>query len=115
MGCCRTSVAALGIFMRMPPEKFEYAINRFYHGNQTPLDLLDQHLATHTFMVGNDYTIADMAIWAWYGQLALGKLYNAGEFLQCKLHPPTTLGKTCMTVRPCNAVTLPATTNCLKS
>lgn len=43
---------------------------------------LDQHLAKNIFMCGDDYTIADMAIWAWYGQLAQGKLYNSAEFLQ---------------------------------
>jgi len=45
------------------------------------LDVLDQHLANSTYMVGDEYTIADMAIWAWYGQLVLGRLYDAAEFL----------------------------------
>jgi GST-like protein len=43
--------------------------------------VLDKHLAEHAFMAGDEYTIADMAIWAWYGQLVLGRLYNAAEFL----------------------------------
>jgi GST-like protein len=45
------------------------------------LDVLDRHLAGSEFMVGADYTIADIAIWAWYGQLVLGRLYDAAEFL----------------------------------
>ena len=45
------------------------------------LDLLDQRLSKNEFIAGSEYTIADMAIWSWYGQLALGRLYNAAEFL----------------------------------
>ena len=82
MGAAPYVGGGFGHFYAYAPEKFEYAINRFTMETKRQLDLLDQHLATHTFMVGNDYSIADIAIWAWYGQLALGKLYNAGEFLQ---------------------------------
>ena len=82
MGAAPYVGGGFGHFYAYAPEKFEYAINRFTMETKRQLDLLDQHLATHKFMVGNDYSIADMAIWAWYGQLALGKLYNAGEFLQ---------------------------------
>ena len=82
MGAAPYVGGGFGHFYAYAPEKFEYAINRFTMETKRQLDLLDQHLATHTFMLGNDYSIADMAIWAWYGQLALGKLYNAGEFLQ---------------------------------
>ena len=46
------------------------------------LDLLDQHLAKQEFMAGAEYSIADMAVWPWWGQLALGRLYEAAEFLQ---------------------------------
>ena len=48
------------------------------------LDVLDRQLAEHTYIAGDDYTIADMAIWAWYGALALNKVYDAGEFLDVK-------------------------------
>ena len=82
MGAAPYVGGGFGHFYAYAPEKFEYAINRFTMETKRQLDLLDRHLATHTFMVGDDYSIADMAIWAWYGQLALGKLYNAGEFLQ---------------------------------
>lgn len=70
-----------GHFYAYAPEKFEYPINRFTMETKRQLDLLDKHLAKSTYICGDDYSIADMAIWAWYGQLILGKLYNAGEFL----------------------------------
>jgi GST-like protein len=46
------------------------------------LDLLDKHLATNAYLAGDDYSIADIATWPWYGAVALGRLYDAGEFLQ---------------------------------
>lgn len=71
-----------GHFYAYAPEKFAYPINRFTMETKRQLDVLDQHLANHTYVCGDDYSIADMAIWAWYGRLALGDLYNAAEFLQ---------------------------------
>ena len=70
-----------GHFYSYAPEKFEYSIDRFAMEAKRQLDVLDRHLADHVYMAGGIYTIADMAIWAWYGQLALGRLYNAAEFL----------------------------------
>lgn len=70
-----------GHFYKYADEKYEYPINRYAMETKRQLDVLDRHLAGSRFMVGDDYTIADMAIWAWYGQLALGRLYSAGEFL----------------------------------
>ncbi|MEC8011650.1 MAG: glutathione-dependent disulfide-bond oxidoreductase [Pseudomonadota bacterium] len=70
-----------GHFYAYAPEPLEYPINRYTMEVKRQLDVLDQHLAQHQFMVGNEYTIADMAIWPWYGVLALGELYEAGEFL----------------------------------
>lgn len=70
-----------GHFYAYAPEPIEYPINRYTMEVKRQLDVLDQHLAQHQFMVGNEYTIADMAIWPWYGVLALGDLYEAGEFL----------------------------------
>lgn len=71
-----------GHFYAYAPEKFEYPINRFTMETKRQLDVLNQHLAKQPFMCGDDYSIADMAIWAWYGQLVQGCLYNAAEFLQ---------------------------------
>jgi GST-like protein len=71
-----------GHFYNYAPEKFEYPINRFTMEVKRQLDVLDQHLSKNTYICGDEYTIADMAIWPWYGVLALGGLYEAAEFLQ---------------------------------
>jgi GST-like protein len=71
-----------GHFYAYAPEKFEYPINRFAMEVKRQLDVLDKHLANNQYMVGDTYTIADMAIWPWYGGLVLGELYDAAEFLQ---------------------------------
>lgn len=71
-----------GHFYAYAPEKWEYPINRFAMEVKRQLDVLDKHLADHKYIAGNDYTIADIAIWPWYGSLALDTLYsNAGTFL----------------------------------
>ncbi len=71
-----------GHFYAYAPEKFEYPIDRFAMEVKRQMDVLDKRLAEHAFIAGSDYTIADMAIWPWYGALAKGQLYEAGEFLQ---------------------------------
>ncbi|MFD1951938.1 glutathione-dependent disulfide-bond oxidoreductase [Sphingomonas arantia] len=71
-----------GHFYAYAPEKIEYAINRYAMETKRQLDVLDRRLADTEFIAGPDYTIADMAIWPWYGQLAQGELYSAAEFLQ---------------------------------
>ena len=71
-----------GHFYAYAPTKIEYAIDRFAMEVKRQLDVLDKHLADNEYMVGNEYTIADMAIWPWYGALTKGLLYEAGEFLQ---------------------------------
>ncbi len=81
MGAAPYLGGGFGHFYAYAPEKWEYPINRYAMEVKRQLDVLDRHLADHRFMTGDDYTIADMAIWAWYGQLALGRLYDAGEFL----------------------------------
>ena len=73
-----------GHFYAYAPEKFEYPIERFTMEVKRQLDLLDKHLAQNQFMCGDDYTIADMAIWPWYGVLVRGGLYEAAEFLDVK-------------------------------
>jgi len=73
-----------GHFYAYAPEKFEYPIERFTMEVKRQLDVLDKHLANNEFMCGDDYTIADMAIWPWYGVLVQGGLYEAAEFLDVK-------------------------------
>lgn len=70
-----------GHFYHYAPEKYEYPIERFTMEVKRQLDVLDKHLANNSFMVGDEYTIADMAIWPWYGVLVQGGLYEAAEFL----------------------------------
>jgi len=70
-----------GHFYAYAPEKFEYPINRFSMETKRQLDVLDKQLANNKFIAGDEYSIADMAIWPWYGNLALGNLYGAAEFL----------------------------------
>ena len=73
-----------GHFYAYAPEKYEYPINRFAMETKRQLDLLDKLLAERPYIAGDHYTIADMAIWPWYGVLVQGKLYDAGEFLDVK-------------------------------
>ncbi|MCH2056265.1 MAG: glutathione-dependent disulfide-bond oxidoreductase [Thalassotalea sp.] len=70
-----------GHFYAYAPEKYEYPINRFAMEVKRQLDILDKHLAENEYMCGVQYTIADMAIWPWYGVLVQGGLYEAAEFL----------------------------------
>ena len=82
MGSAPYLGGGFGHFYAYAPVKIKYAIDRFAMEVKRQLDLLDKHLADQEYMAGSDYTIADMAIWPWYGQLALGRLYDAEEFLQ---------------------------------
>jgi len=81
MGSAPYLGGGFGHFYAYAPEKIEYCIDRFTMETKRQLDVLDKHLAENAYMAGDDYTIADMAIWAWYGQLVLGRLYNAATFL----------------------------------
>lgn len=71
-----------GHFYAYADDKYEYPINRFSMEVKRQLDVLDKQLANNMFVAGDEYTIADMAIWPWYGNLVLGNLYDAAEFLQ---------------------------------
>jgi GST-like protein len=70
-----------GHFYAYAPEKFEYPIDRFSMEAKRQLDVLDKQLANNEFIAGDEYSIADMAIWPWYGGLVLGRMYDAAEFL----------------------------------
>lgn len=82
MGSAPFLGGGFGHFYAYAPEKFEYPIDRFAMEVKRQLDVLDRHLADHAYLAGDEYSIADMAVWPWYGVLAQGKLYEAGEFLQ---------------------------------
>ncbi|SDZ18373.1 GST-like protein [Jannaschia faecimaris] len=80
MGSAPFLGGGFGHFYAYAPEKYEYPINRYAMETKRQLDVLDRHLADNDWMAGS-YSIADMAIWAWYGQLVLGRQYDAAEFL----------------------------------
>jgi GST-like protein len=81
MGSAPYLGGGFGHFYAYAPEPIEYCINRFTMETKRQLDVLDRQLAEHEYIAGAEYSIADMAIWAWYGQLVLGRLYSAAEFL----------------------------------
>ncbi|NIJ41899.1 GST-like protein [Parvibaculum indicum] len=81
MGSAPYLGGGFGHFYAYAPVKIEYAIDRFAMEVKRQLDVLDRQLADNEYIAGPDYTIADMAIWPWYGALAKGLLYEAGEFL----------------------------------
>jgi GST-like protein len=81
MGSAPFVGGGFGHFYAYAPEKLQYPIDRYAMETKRQLDVLDRHLATRRFVAGDGYTIADMAIWPWYGNLSLGELYGAGEFL----------------------------------
>ncbi|RWC82685.1 MAG: glutathione-dependent disulfide-bond oxidoreductase [Mesorhizobium sp.] len=82
MGSAPYLGGGFGHFYAYAPEKFEYAIDRFSMEVKRQMDVLDRRLAETEYLGGKDYTIADMAVWPWYGGLALGRMYNdSGEFL----------------------------------
>jgi len=82
MGSAPYLGGGFGHFYAYAPEKYEYAINRFTMEVKRQLDVLDRHLAEHQYFCGDIYSIADMAIWPWYGALVKGTLYESGEFLE---------------------------------
>ena len=81
MGSAPYLGGGFGHFYSYAPEKIKYAVDRFAMEAKRQLDVLDQHLAQTNYISGSSYSIADMAIWPWYGQLVLGRLYKASEFL----------------------------------
>jgi GST-like protein len=81
MGSAPYLGGGFGHFYAYAPMKIEYAIDRFAMETKRQLDVLDKHLATSEYLAGSAYTIADIAVWPWYGGLVRGQLYKAGEFL----------------------------------
>jgi GSH-dependent disulfide-bond oxidoreductase len=82
MGSAPFLGGGFGHFYAYAPEKFEYPINRYAMEVKRQLDVLNRHLADNQFMCGNEYTIADMAIWPWYGAVVTNRVYDAAEFLE---------------------------------
>jgi glutathione S-transferase len=84
--------------------KIEYAIDRFTMEAKRLFDVLDKQLARGRYVAGEEYTIADMAIWPWFGCVALGSVYNAAEFLDAEIHSTCSAGrKTLRTAMPLSA------------
>ena len=82
MGSAPYLGGGFGHFYAYAPWKMEYPINRFTMEVKRQLDVLDRHLSDKEFMCGDEYTIADMAIWPWYGALVTNKVYSAAEFIE---------------------------------
>jgi len=81
MGSAPFVGGGFGHFFAYAPEKFEYPIDRYAMETKRQLDVLDKQLAKNKYIAGDEYSIADMAIFPWYGLLVKGKIYDAGEFL----------------------------------
>ena len=81
MGAAPYLGGGFGHFYAYAPDKLEYPINRFAMETKRQLDVLNQRLADHEYLAGDTYSIADMAVWPWYGALVKGKVYDAAEFL----------------------------------
>jgi GST-like protein len=81
MGAAPYLGGGFGHFYAYAPEKLEYPINRFAMEAKRQLDVLNRRLAQSPYLAGGDYSIADIAVWSWYGQLVRGQLYSAAEFL----------------------------------
>ena len=82
MGATPYLGGGFGHFYAYAPEKIEYAIDRFAMEVKRQLDVLDRRLGDSRYLTGDEYTIADIAVWPWYGALVKGLVYSAGEFLQ---------------------------------
>jgi GST-like protein len=87
MGSAPYLGGGFGHFYAYAPVKIEYAIDRFTMEAKRQLDVLNRQLADHRFVAGDEYSIADIAIWSWYGQVVLGDAYNAAEFLSASDYP----------------------------
>ena len=84
MGSAPYLGGGFGHFYNYAPEKFQYPIDRFTMELKRQMDVLDRHLANSRYMCGDEYTIADIAIWPWYGGVLLNRLYDAAEFVDAQ-------------------------------
>jgi len=84
MGSAPYLGGGFGHFYNYAPEKFQYPIDRFTMELKRQMDVLDRHLADSRYMCGDEYTIADIAIWPWYGGVLLNRLYDAAEFVDAQ-------------------------------
>ncbi|HHL43036.1 MAG TPA: glutathione-dependent disulfide-bond oxidoreductase [Hellea balneolensis] len=100
MGSAPMLGGGFGHFYAYAPEKFEYPIDRYAMEVKRQLDVLDRHLAENEYMAGDTYSIADMAIWPWYGGMVLGELYDAAEFLDVKSYTHVTRWAEQIAARP---------------
>lgn len=100
MGSAPYLGGGFGHFYAYAPKKWEYPINRFAMEVKRQLDVLDKQLAKHEFIAGDEYTIADMAIWPWYGSLVGGILYEAAEFLSVHEYEHVNRWNNALTARP---------------
>jgi len=87
MGSAPFVGGGFGHFYKYAPEKFEYPINRYTMEAKRQLDVLNQLLASRPYIAGDNYSIADIAIWPWYGQIVLNRVYDAAEFLDAAAYP----------------------------
>jgi GSH-dependent disulfide-bond oxidoreductase len=86
MGAAPFLGGGFGHFYAYAPEPMQYPIDRYTMEIKRQLDLLDRRLADNRYLAGDEYTLADIANWPWYGALVLGRLYKAGEFLQVQTY-----------------------------
>jgi len=84
MGAAPYLGGGFGHFYAYAPEKLEYPINRFTMETKRQLDVLDRRLGESAYLAGDSYTIADIAVWSWYGQLVRNTVYSAAEFLSAQ-------------------------------
>jgi GST-like protein len=87
MGSAPFLGGGFGHFYAYAPTRIEYAIDRFAMEVKRQMDVLNRRLSENPYVAGDAYTLADIAIWPWYGVLAMGELYGAGEFLQVRDYP----------------------------
>ncbi len=100
MGSAPYLGGGFGHFYAYAPEKWEYPINRFAMEAKRQLDVLNRELESKTYLTGDEITIADFAIWSWYGQLVLGRLYDAAEFLEVESYSHVSRWANAIDARP---------------